>query len=167
MDRNYKSTLKPLQYLFCWAVLVLLAGVSGCGPASVNYHRVKADEHVKNKNYQRAIEEYWKHIAERLAIRDRPEWENPYLYLLDIGDIHLEQGDVAEALRHYELAEEKEVKQRYVNDRYRYIARWYEQHGELEKALEHLKLYRDKDPLLFDLMLDRIAKLILERENRD
>ena len=90
--------------------------------------------------------------------------ENPYLYLLDIGDIYLEQGQVEQALKEYELAEKNKVKQGYVNDRYRNVASWYEKKGELRKALEVLKKYRKKDVILFDLMLDRIAKKIVEIE---
>ena len=125
-------------------------------------HYDKAKEAKDKKEYENAIYEYWNHINKRLAIKNRPDWENPYIYLLDIGDIYVEQGDIANATKYYEMAEEKGVKQGFVNDRYRFIASWYEEKGELDKAIEQLKKYQDRDPELFNLMLDRIAKDIVK-----
>jgi tetratricopeptide (TPR) repeat protein len=119
---------------------------------------------AKLKKYEEAIAAYREHIAERAAVSDRPEWENPYIYLLDIGDIYLQQGNVEQALTTYESAAEHDVKAGYVNDRLRYIASWYEEHGELEKAIEHLQKYRERDELLFDLMLNRLARQLVARE---
>lgn len=145
-----------------WAATLLLQ--PGCFHAGDDSSRAKADRHLKEKKYEEAIAEYQAHIEARLAVRDRPAWENPYLYLLDIGDVYLEQGNVDEALRQYEAAEAHGVKQGYVNDRYRQIANWYESRGEYEKALHHLEKYREKDAVIFDMMLDRVARKAVQEQ---
>jgi tetratricopeptide (TPR) repeat protein len=128
--------------------------------------RSRAEKLTAEKQYAQAIEAYQRHIEHRLSLADRPEWDNPYIYLLDIGDLYLEQGQVNRAIETYELAEEKEVRSEFVNDRYRHIAAWYEKQQQREKALEILNQYRSRDPLLFDLMMDRIAKDIVAYEEQ-
>jgi tetratricopeptide (TPR) repeat protein len=105
---------------------------------------------------------YREHISNRLEVADRPEWENPYFYLLNVGDIELKRGDVDKALAAYEEAERQRVDLPLVADRYRAVAVWYEEHGQLQKALEVLTKYREKDPLIFDSMLDRVARELTE-----
>lgn len=147
-----------------WLPIVLF--VVGCGVFDPGKsQRSIASELSEQKRYDEAIQTYHEHIAKRLAVEERPDWENPYIYLLDIGDIYLEQGKVPEAISWYEEAEKRSVKQGYVNDRYRFVASWYEERGELEKAIEHLKKYRERDRLLFDMMLDRLAKALVKRED--
>lgn len=124
----------------------------------------KADELSINKEYEQAIQAYQDHIKQRASIPNKPDWENPYIYLLDIGDIYLEMGMVEKALESYERAAQHDVKQGYVNDRLRYIATWYEEQGEIESAIEHLQKYREKDELLFDLMLNRLARKLVALE---
>lgn len=128
--------------------------------------RQRADVHRKDKDYQAAIQALEKHIASRLEIKNRPEWENPYLYYLDIGDIYLEQGDSENALKYYLLADEQKVKASYVDDRIRFVARWFEEKGDLKSAIELLQKYRERDPLLFDLVLDRVARQMVLKENQ-
>ena len=128
----------------------------------------KADQLSKEKEYDKAISAYWEHIKNRERVPNRPEWENPYIYLLDIGDTYLEMNNVEEALKTYELAASHQVKDGYVNDRLRNIATWHENRGELDKAIEHLQKYRERDELLFDLMLNRLArKLVAEEEKAE
>ena len=116
------------------------------------------------REYEKAIEQYQKHIQNRLNVKKRPDWENPYIYLLDIGDIYLEQSLPDKALETYEEAEKKKVKAAYVNDHYRAVASWYESKGELNKALDILKKYADRDPELFNMMMDRLAKQLVAAE---
>ncbi|MCB0336001.1 MAG: tetratricopeptide repeat protein [Bdellovibrionales bacterium] len=140
--------------------LVFILLLSGCATESM---RERASSLRKNKDYENAIAAYQKHIQARLAVSDKPEWENPYIYYLDIGDIYLEQSKLKQALEYYELAEKQGVKPGYVNDRYRFVARWLEDRGQLAEAIAHLEKYREKDPMLFDLVLDRLArKLVAE-----
>jgi len=127
--------------------------------------RIKADDFSSKKKYSEAIQAYWDHINQRLAVQSKPDWENPYIYLLDIGDLYLEQNKVDQAMEAYLGAEKQGVKDGYINDRLRFVASWYEEHGELEKAIQHLKKYRERDELLFDLMLNRLARKLVDSED--
>lgn len=172
--KRYSSYVDVLTYLrrlyfqsfivkSCFCILVLL--LNACFSTNSSPYRVEADSLKEQDRFDEAVTAYWKHIHYRLAIKDRPTWENPYIYLLDIGDIYLKQGQVDRALEHYKLADKYDVDRGYVNDRYLSIARWYEEHGELHKALAHLQIYSERDPIIFDLMMDRIAKQILTDES--
>jgi tetratricopeptide (TPR) repeat protein len=137
------------------------------GPIRLGSHGYlqQAEELSRKGEYDRAIEAYRKHIDYRLSLEKRPAWENPYLYLLLIGDLQLQQGKVEEALSTYEEAEKKEVDLPLVSDRYRYVAGWYEKQGKLDEAFEVLTRYRERDPLLMDAVRDRIARQKVERED--
>jgi len=151
-----------IRFVTCLFFLNLF---SNC--TSVTNDRSIASELSKEHRYKEAIEAYKRHISSRLADENRPKWENPYIYLLDIGDIYLEQGDVKAAINNYDLAKQNKVPKRYINDRYRNIATWYEKQGKRQEALKHLEANRERDPLLFDLMLDRISReMIAEEDNK-
>ena len=141
----------------------VLIALASCTPSSdsITY----AEELSRKGNYASAILAYHEHIALRLKITDRPSWENPYFYLLVIGDLELKQGKTEEAFATYELAEKNGVDVLLVSDRYRYIATRFEEDGKLREALSVLTKYRDRDPMLFDLMLDRIAKKLTALED--
>lgn len=126
----------------------------------------RAEEYLRQKEYDKACHEYELHIERRLAVEDRPEWENPYFYYLLIGDVRLRQENVPAALKAYEFAEKMKVETQLVSDRYRYVAGWYEKKGDFRSAIEILERYRDRDPLLFDSMLDRLAKQLTAAEDR-
>lgn len=153
--------------LACAALLLgacspgLLARSVGLGPTS---YLEKAEALSSEGRYDEAVEAYRSHIDYRLSLDHRPDWENPYLYLLLIGDIRLRQEKLEEALRSYEEAEAKKVDLPLVSDRYRYAASWLEKRGKLQEALDVLTKYRERDPLLMDSMRDRIAKEIVRRE---
>ena len=157
------TAIKKSISLFCCLCLVVV--LNGCFWGFEESHKEKADRLRKSENYQSAIDSYYQHIQDRLAYEKRPDWENPYIYLLDIGDIYLEQGDFKKALEIYEQAEKEGVKQAYCNDRYRAVALWHEQRGELKESLEILRHYREKDPFLMDLMLDRLARQLVAQED--
>lgn len=125
----------------------------------------KAEEFGRKRDYDKAIDAYHKHIDYRLSREDRPEWENPYFYLLMIGDVQLAAMRPADALSSYQEAEKRGVDSGLVADRYRYLASWYEEHGQLQQAFEVLSLNRTKDQMLFDIMLDRISRKIVELED--
>jgi tetratricopeptide (TPR) repeat protein len=130
-------------------------------------YKQQADQLRKSEDFDEAINAYKKHIEHRLNISPRPDWDNPYIYLLDIGDIYLQQGQVDAALKQYEEAEKQGVKQAYCNDRYRAVALYYEERGELKKSLEILQKYREKDTFLIDLMLDRLARKLIAAEDSE
>lgn len=143
----------------------LLCGCSALGFESGDYRNLEeAEEYLRQGQHDKAIEAYRAHMRYRLSLSDRPDWENPYLYLLMIGDVQLRQGKPLEAQTTYELAEKNKVDKALVSDRYRYLASWYEKQGELESALKILSMYRDRDELLFDVMRDRMAKDLVKRE---
>ncbi|MEN9845631.1 MAG: hypothetical protein RIS36_778 [Pseudomonadota bacterium] len=137
----------------------LTSGCFSSGPTEL----LDAEELSTEGKHDDAIAMYREHITNRLQVTDRPEWENPYFYLLNVGDIELNRGHVDKALAAYEEAEGRKVELPLVADRYRAVATWYEKHGQLEKALEILTKYRNKDPLIFDSILDRVARELTGR----
>lgn len=144
-------------------VLTVFSCCTGCfSSESAQLHA--AEDLTTEGKPDEAIAAYRKHISERLENVDRPEWENPYFYLLNVGDIELSRGNVDGALAAYEEAERAKVELPLVADRYRAVAVWYEEHGQLQKALDVLTKYREKDPLIFDSMLDRVARQLTESE---
>lgn len=155
-----------------FAVIILLFATS-CKPYffadtfsfGQSRHLRRAEEYLRQEEYDKAIEKYKDHIEYRLEMDDRPDWENPYFYYLLIGDIELRRDKLKEALTSYNYAEEKGVEKNLVSDRYRYVASYYEKKGNLKAAIVILKTYRDRDPLLFDSMLDRLAKELTDQED--
>jgi tetratricopeptide (TPR) repeat protein len=117
-----------------------------------------AEERLKTGDFSGARKILELHMADRLSIANRPDWENPYFYLLRIGDIELEQNNIAAAEKLYLEAEDKGVTPQLVTDRLMNVARIYEDSGELEKAIEFLKKYRNRDSLLMNSMLDRLVR---------
>ncbi|MEY4667516.1 MAG: hypothetical protein RL518_215 [Pseudomonadota bacterium] len=140
--------------------LLCAAGCFSTGPTEL----LEAEQLHGEGRHDEAIAAYQEHIANRLAVPDRPDWENPHFYLLNVGDIELSRGNVERALSAYEEAEREKVELPLVADRYRAVASWYEEHGQLEQALEILTKYRERDPLIFDSMLDRVARELTETE---
>jgi tetratricopeptide (TPR) repeat protein len=164
------KTAATFTNIRCILLLVSVLFVSGCfggvwvGTWRSSLHLQEAEEATRAGSYQEAIDSYERHIDHRLGVEDRPSWENPHFYLLAIGDLYLRLNDQPKALASYESAEAKGVDPSLVSDRYRYVASWYEERGEDLKAQELLLRFRDRDPLLFNAMLDRIAKKIVQAE---
>lgn len=148
------------------AVLVVtILGLSGCSLAPGESELERAEALRRAARYDESIAAYEAHMRRRLTAAQRPEWENPYFYLLIIGDLHLYAGRIPEALAAYESAEEHGVEAGLVADRFRFVGSYLEQHNRLDEALELMQRYRDRDPLLFDGMLDRIAREKVRRED--
>lgn len=140
---------------------LLCAGCFGHEPSLLQ----QAEELTRQDRIDDAINLYQEHIQTRLAVKDRPEWENPYFYLLIIGDLNLRSGRVEQALLAFNHAETEGVDRGLVSDRYRSVASWHERSGQLDLAISILIKYRDRDQLLFDSMLDRIAREKVKRED--
>ncbi len=146
-------------------LVVALSSLAGCVFIRDNNSLIDEAQALEQQGKsEKAIQKYIEHIELRLAEPKRPSWENPYFYFLLIGDVYLKDGDVEKALGAYETAEENKVESVLVTDRYRSVANWYHQRGQSDQALKILEKYRDRDPLLFDAMLDRIAREIVRRE---
>ncbi len=127
-------------------------------------HAVKANQLRKEGKYDEAIAEYLLHIESRASQPGRAETENPYFYYLLIGDIYLERDQVSQAEDAYLVASSREVEKTFLSDRFRRLSRWHEDHGDLEQAIETLKKYRLFDPLLYDVIIDRLHKQLVASE---
>lgn len=139
--------------------------VSGCGLLSKPINSAnQAEEFTQQGQYEEAIALYRAHIEDRLAVSNRAEWENPYFYLLRIGDLYLRMEQPQAALDAYREAEANKVEESLISDRYRAVAHWYIEHGQLQAAFDLLKTYRGKDSLLFDAMLDRVGRSLTSQE---
>lgn len=143
----------------------LLAGCRLIGSGGPDHLRI-AEELTRQGDIGGAIDRYNRHIAYRQTMVDRPSWENPHFYELLIGDLELRRDDLTKALAAYERAERAGIEAGLVSDRYRSVGSWLEQRGRLDEALELLHRYRDRDPLLFDAMLDRIARAVTAAEDK-
>jgi tetratricopeptide (TPR) repeat protein len=155
--------------IFCCArfsCTLLLLSALGCSSLASTSLPHQAEQLIQEERYDQAIDTYQRHIAARLAASDRPDWENPHFYLLPIADLQLKTSRPHEALQSYIEAEKQGVESSLLADRYRAIATWHVENGDLQAAFEILKRYRDRDPLLFDSMLDRVGRALTAEDSR-
>lgn len=150
-----------------FSALLLVVLIPGCFSSWNGAHDYlrQAEESARRQDWDQALINYRQHIDYRLSLKERPEWENPWFYLLMIGDIELGRDKPAEAVQNYEKAFERGVEKNLVSDRLRLAATWYEQHDRLPEALTLLTRHRDKDEILFDIMLDRLSRELTRRED--
>ncbi|MCB0353025.1 MAG: tetratricopeptide repeat protein [Bdellovibrionales bacterium] len=155
------------------SAVVLAVLISGCvvwystfdyAPAS-RYLR-QAEQAARQGKTKEAETYYLRHIQFRLDFKERPDWENPYFYHLLIGDLYLKENNIEEALSHYQKARSEGVELGLVADRFRQIASFYESEEKFDQAISFLSEHRELDPLLFDLMRDRIAREMVQIEER-
>jgi tetratricopeptide (TPR) repeat protein len=148
-------------------LLMLALNLTACGSSLTrSRHIERAEELARQNKIDEAVEEYRLHMQQRLDLKNRPEWENPHLYLLLIGDLYLGIAEIEKAQSYYTQAEKNGVDERLISDRIRAMASFYEKIGTLEKAIEILQRERTRDPLLFDAMLDRISKQLVKLEQQ-
>lgn len=152
------------SFLISLVVVLQLVPLTSCNLLTTESFAERAQRLHSQNDLQGAIDSYQRHIQERLKTQARPTWENPYFYLLLIADLELERGDAERAVEACLKAKEMGVDDGLVSDRYRSIANWYIERGELEVAFEHLKRFRQSDPLLFDALLDRVGREITKKE---
>lgn len=134
--------------------------------ASRPSHARLAAQYRSEKKYEDAIGEYNKHIAARLKDSRREPEENPYFYLILVGDTYLEQGKIDTALENYIEAKGKDVEQPLVVDRIRRVARLLRESRKYREAVELLKKYRELDEFVFDLDIDENLKEIVKSEDQ-
>lgn len=151
------------------AALLLLPSCSTFSFYSSVSDALVAEQYRADGKYIEAVAAYRRHLAQRLM--SKSDDENPYFYLLLIGDCYLELGKIPQARQSYDEALTHNIANNLVAERYRRIAKWFEANNELEKAIAELSRYRELDRLLFDLEIDRlhkkfVAKEIAEQESR-
>ena len=146
-----------------YTLFILWLVSSACSRNSFLY---QAEELTQQSKYDEAIVAYELHIADRLQDPARANWENPYFYLLRVGDLLLSQDKPKEALTAYVKAESEGIEKTLISDRLRSLARWYEEHDQLDQAIIILTEHRGRDPLLFDSMLDRIGRALTDKEDK-
>jgi tetratricopeptide (TPR) repeat protein len=145
-------------------ILMGMCACSACHSLSGESSLHRAEELSGEGRYEEAIAAYREHIDDRLAL-ERPDWENPYFYLLRVGDLQLAMEQPEAALGTFAEAEQQQVDSELVLDRYRSVAHWYVDHGMPQEAFDLLKTHRQRDSLLFDALLDRVGRSLVEKES--
>ncbi|MCI5065140.1 hypothetical protein MRY87_05415 [bacterium] len=149
-------------------IALSLLALSSCSShtkwESYSRYLEEAERFERQRDYHSAIASYRKHIAARLREEERKEWENPHFYHLLIGDIYLKDGNFRNALKEYTIAKEQGVSEGLLSDRFRLVANWLADRHRYEEAIEILNSYRPSDPLLYDLMRDRLARMLVHRD---
>ena len=159
---------KLLSKLFLYLLVIITCiFVPACRSMNSRNKLDSAEELLRQDKYEEAIKLYKDHMNSRLTLKNRPEWENPYFYYLLIGDIELRRSNVSAAVENYKIAQVNGIHESLISDRFRYIASWYEEKGKLEEAINILKENRALDPLLFDAMLDRLARDLIKKQDED
>lgn len=128
-------------------------------------HAEQAQELREAKKFEEAIEQYKKHIQVRLERKQRDE--NPYFYYLLIGDCQVELEQIDDAETSYLKALEHKVDEALVAERLRRLGTWYSERVEFEKGIDLLQRHRHLDPLLYDLEIDRLHKLLVASEIKE
>ena len=156
--------MKFLYGIVLGLLLIQLGSCAFLGFSSRPSHARVAAQYRAEKKYAAAIKEYQEHIISRLADSRREPEENPYFYLILIGDIYLEEGNSGQALESYVEAKGREVELPLVVDRVRRVARALGDAGKYREAVVLLKKYRELDSFAFDLDIDENIKEIIKLE---
>lgn len=152
----------PFQKIF-FALLISLS--SGCFWGNHHLdHLHNAEEFEKENRFDDAIAEYRLHMDSIKEREHKETWDNPSFYRLKIGDLKLQKSLPEEALQEYLLAEKEGIQSESISYRIREVAKWYRDKDELDKAFELLSSYRSRDPLLFNALLDDIARERTEKQ---
>jgi len=157
-SKEYERSLLSRAGALCALISPLISLIfSACASSHLAGSIEEAESLSEQGRYEDAIKSYREHIDQR-SLASRPDWENPYFYLIRISELELELGQPDEALKACTEAEQQGVDPRLISDRYRAIASWHIERGESQQAFEILKQNRARDPLLFDALLDRVAR---------
>ena len=166
MQTNKTSKKHIIIILFLSSLLLSNLILSSCS-TNFRYFLEKAEAAEKSKEYSKAIEYYNKHIEFRNN-DSKPPKENPYFYLLMVGDLYLKNEQPIEAKDTYIKAVDKEVSKPLCAERIRNIAKYYSEKSNYEEAFKILEEYRELDPLLFDLDKDNLHKeYVLTQESAE
>jgi tetratricopeptide (TPR) repeat protein len=164
-ERTLDRGARPGFLIAIFSLVGVLFALVGCGPtgasltSSGDSSQLELAERLESEGQlEEAAKAYDAHMLYRLSLDRRPEWENPYFYLLKIGDLRLRQDRVREALASYRKAASKGVEKELISDRFRAAVEHLEEKGRFGEAETLALEHRTLDPLLFDSLLDRIAK---------
>jgi tetratricopeptide (TPR) repeat protein len=157
--------MKMLHSLLFGLVLTQLSSCFWFSFGDRPSHARAAAQLRSEKKYDQAISEYEQHISARLSDSRREPEENPYFYLILIGDIYLEQGKIDAALDKFIEAKEKEVEIPLVVDRIRRVGKTLHDQGKFREAVDLLQKYRGLDEFVFDLDIDENLKAIVKEED--
>lgn len=147
--------------------LALILGITSCSLFSTRNEMSlarKAEQAQKAGNCDKAIELYSKHIEDRITQEIKAEKENPWFYLVKIGDCQLEQHKENEALNTYLEAKSKKVYPDLIADRIMKVVDLRVKQKRYDHAINLLKDHREIDELKFDSRIDEIHKEIVINE---
>jgi tetratricopeptide (TPR) repeat protein len=83
-----------------------------------------------------------------------------------IGDLYLDTNRIEQARKAYLVAKENDVEKDLFIDRWRKLARAYSKGGDIERAINTLREYRDVDPVVFDYDIDQLHKQMIRADDR-
>jgi tetratricopeptide (TPR) repeat protein len=157
--------MKPFFRSSSILILLVCVPLSACFLFTKQRTTLEQADYFKERgDYKQAIMLYSEHLRDRLVNPLRPKNENPYFYLLLIGDVYLEDSNPIMAQQKYELAWQHNVSRELIADRFLTLATWYEKQGAYNKAIKILEQYRELDTLLYNAFLDKINKKITALE---
>jgi len=146
---------------------LLLLSLSGCSYFGINNNLSlarKAEAAQKEGDCDKAIEYYQLHIESRIEEDKKADKENPWFYLVKIGDCQLQQGKEEDALNTYLEAKSKKVYPDLIADRLMKIVDVRIKNKRYEQAVALLKNHREIDELKFDSRIDEIHKEVVANE---
>jgi len=103
-------------------------------------------------------------MDERIRTEGRLAGENPYFYLILIGDLHLDLDEPKKALQNYLEAHSRSVAHELVVSRIRRVALYYSERSNYAAALNLLATFRELDAEIFDATIDRIHRESVKSE---
>ena len=147
--------------------LALILGTTSCSLFSTRNELSlarRAEQAQEAGNCEKAINLYNKHIEDRITQENKAEKENPWFYLIKIGDCQFEQNKETEALNTYLEAKSKKVYPDLIADRIMKVVDMRVKQKRYDDAINLLKDHREIDELKFDSRIDEIHKEIVVNE---
>jgi len=144
----------------------LIASCSSVDSYSLPEKPLQAQTLIKNGEIDQGIILYQEHMLERLKNPWRPDSENPYFYLILIGDAEKDRKNYEKAIEYYKEALSHRVADDLILSRMREVAFELFHTGQEDPAIELLQSFHKLDPLFIDGTIDELNKLKLEKLNQ-
>ena len=167
---NFSSPSRAILLTRLTISLLLMFLLFGCSvfapnkPSGFSSLAKQADQARKAGDCDKAIPLYREHLHRRLKDSKRPKSENPWFYLILIGDCLVDQDKEDVAVSVYLEAKEKKVLPELVADRFIRISERMTSNNRFSEAMRFLKKHREIDELLFDARIDEIHKRMVAME---